>query len=247
MKLSLIVFATTVGTTSAFVATRTGGASMSLGMSNAAAEDPNTPEKEMSISLPFMERPALLTGSLAGDVGFDPAGFAQSEGALMSNREAEVKHGRLAMLAAAGWPLSELLDNKIASFFHLTPLLDNNDRVPSFLNGGLGQVSPLYWLLCLGGAGAVDWYGLGKIQAKEKSYFPGNLGFDPLGMYPEDEAGQQRMQLAEIKHGRLAMIAITAFAVQEYVSNVGIVDETPLFFYPFSEAFKMTTNGGYIQ
>ena len=28
----------------------------------------------------------------------------------MFMREAEVKHGRLAMLAAAGWPLSELLD-----------------------------------------------------------------------------------------------------------------------------------------
>ena len=28
-------------------------------------------------------------------------------------REAEVKHARLAMLAAAGWPLSELLDGPL--------------------------------------------------------------------------------------------------------------------------------------
>jgi hypothetical protein len=232
MKLSLIALTVTVGTTSAFVPSRMGAMSSSLEMSKVATEDSSKPEKEMSLSLPFMERPAMLTGSLAGDVGFDPVGFAQSEGALLSYREAEVKHGRLAMLAAVGWPLSELFDKKIASFLHLTPLLDNNDRVPSFLNGGLDQVSPLYWLLCIGGAGLIDFYGLGKIQAKDPSYFPGNLGFDPLGMYPKDESGQQRMQLAEIKHCRLAMIAITAFAVQEYVSKIGIVDETPMFFHP---------------
>ena len=44
--------------------------------------------------------------------------------------------------------------------------------------------------------------------------------------------GRKRMQLAEIKHGRLAMIAITAFAVQEYVSKVPVVKETPFFFKP---------------
>jgi len=43
---------------------------------------------------------------------------------------------------------------------------------------------------------------------------------------------QTIVQLAEIKHGRLSMIAITAFAVQEFVSKVGVVDETPIFFKP---------------
>jgi hypothetical protein len=38
------------------------------------------------------------------------------------------------------------------------------------------------------------------------------------------------MQLAEIKHGRLSMIAVTGFAIQEYVSGLGVVDETPGFF-----------------
>lgn len=40
------------------------------------------------------------------------------------------------------------------------------------------------------------------------------------------------MQGAEIKHGRLAMIAITAFALQEFVSHVAVVDQTPFFFKP---------------
>jgi hypothetical protein len=39
------------------------------------------------------------------------------------------------------------------------------------------------------------------------------------------------MELAEIKHGRLGMI-ITAFAFQEYVSGLGVIDETPVFFRP---------------
>ena len=36
-------------------------------------------------------------GKLAGDKGFDPAGFATSTEKLRIYREAELKHGRLAM------------------------------------------------------------------------------------------------------------------------------------------------------
>ena len=95
-----------------------------------------------SQSLPFLPRPVFLDGTLAGDVGFDPLGFAKSESDLMNYREAEIKHARLAMLAAAGWPLSELFDKKIATVLGMDPLLDSADRVPSLLNGGLGKVSP---------------------------------------------------------------------------------------------------------
>lgn len=201
----------------------------------------------MSKSLPFMECPEALTGELAGDVGFDPIGFAVDTPTLMNYREAEVKHARLAMLAAAGWPLSELLDTKIASIFGITPLVDASDRVPSVLNGGLEKVSPLYWVLVVGLASAIEVKGTINAQENAKEYFPGNFGFDPLGLYPKDDEGRQRMQLAEIKHGRLAMIAVTAFAVQEWVSKIGVVDETPIFFYPISQTLKTFTNDGYIQ
>jgi TRAP-type C4-dicarboxylate transport system substrate-binding protein len=46
------------------------------------------------------------------------------------------------------------------------------------------------------------------------------------------------MELAEIKHGRLAMIAFSAFGLQEYVSKVGVVDETPFFFFPITETLR---------
>lgn len=37
---------------------------------------------------------------------------------------------------------------------------------------------------------------------------PGDFSFDPLGIYPQSEENQREMQLAELKNGRLAMIAI---------------------------------------
>lgn len=43
---------------------------------------------------------------------------------------------------------------------------------------------------------------------------------------------------AEIKHGRLAMIAVAAFAFQEYATNLGVIDETPFFFFPLNESLE---------
>merc|ERR1712232_1283616 len=103
----------------------------------------------MSMSIPFMARPAALDGSMAGDVGFDPLGFAKTSSDLMNYREAEIKHARLAMLAAAGWPISELFDTKIANLLGMTPVLDETHRAPSVLNGGLGRISIVYWGVCL--------------------------------------------------------------------------------------------------
>jgi len=148
------------------------------------------------------------------------------------------------MLAAAGWPLSELFDRPLTQLvdadlgMQLSPALDGADRVPSLLNGGMDSISPFYWGFCLGLAGAIDMRGIYNARYTDgengdSSYVPGDFGFDPLNLYPAEEEGRQRMQLAEIKHGRLSMIAVVGFALQEFVSKVGVVDETPLFFQPF--------------
>ena len=148
------------------------------------------------------------------------------------------------MLAAVGWPSSELFDRPITKFIDselsldLVPMLNSNDRVPSLLNGGLDNISPIFWGACLGLSAAIDLRGVQNARyqtdfgAENNMYLPGDYGFDPLGFYPLDEEGQKRMQLCEIKHGRLAMIAVTGFAFQEYVSKIGVVDETPIFFHP---------------
>jgi len=202
---------------------------------------PTPPVK--SQALPWVEVSSVLDGRMAGDVGFDPLRFAKSERHLANYREAEIKHARLAMLAAAGWPLSELYDKKIANLLSITPLLDENDRVPSLLNGGLDKVSPAYWAACLILASGVELYGMS--QKTKSDYFPGNLGIDPLGLYPKDVAGKKTMQLKEIKNGRLAMIAIFGFAFQEFVSKIAVINETPLFFKPISVVLREYANSGY--
>merc|ERR1712194_899794 len=108
-------------------------------------------------------------------------------------------------------------------------------------NGGMGKISPVYWVSCLVVAGAVDIFGG---ASKVDGYFPGNLGFDPLSLYPGDAEGQKKMQTAEIKNGRLAMLAITAFAAQEFISGVAIVDQVPFFFRPITQVLSDYANSG---
>jgi hypothetical protein len=233
MKLSAAIILATLAGASAFAPAANKASSTSLRMSDAPPEFEVPKARalpKMSQSIPFLQRPLALDGSMAGDVGFDPLGFANSKEDLMNYREAEIKHARLAMLAAAGWPLSELFDRKIANLIGMAPIVDASDRAPSLLNGGLGKISPLYWIACLVGAALVDVYGISKARSNNPNYIPGNLGFDPLGLYPKDKEGQMRMQTNEIKNGRIAMIAISAFAFQEVVSSSGVIDETPFFF-----------------
>ena len=66
----------------------------------AVVEPPKPKQPEMSESLPFMMRPPALDGTMVGDVGFDPFGFAKTKEDLMNYREAEIKHCRLAMLVS---------------------------------------------------------------------------------------------------------------------------------------------------
>ena len=133
--------------------------------------------------------------------------------------------------------MSELWNEKLADVWDLPTILASDDRVPAVLNGNIGSVSPIFWGCCLGASAAIDTHAILKSRDEtDASYFPGNLGVDPLGLFPADRDGQLRMRLAEIKNGRLAMIAISGFAFQEFVSKVGVIDQTPLLFHPFALA-----------
>ncbi len=59
-----------------------------------------------------------------------------------------------------------------------------------------------------------------------EDYEPGNLGFDPLGLLPSDPAAKKDLQTKELNNGRLAMIAIAAFVVQELVSGEEVFAHT---------------------
>ena len=146
-------------------------------------------------------------------------------------REAEVKHSRLAMLAVVGWPLAELYDKSLADAVGLPTLLTKTGESPSILNGGLEKVSPAYWVAVAALAGIIE---LENMKAKDdkKDYVPGDCNFDPLGMFPSDKKGQMEMMTKELKHGRVAMMALLGFVVQEAVYGMPVVAETPFFFKP---------------
>ena len=187
--------------------------------------------------------PGARDSGLAGDVGFDPAGFAKTQEELLNFRDAEIKHARIAMLAAAGWPLSELWDKGIAQAEGLPTLLQDPmaegllpygsvkfGLAPSLLNGGLGEVPPLFWLVTLAATAAIELRGK---AAKEEGKLPGDLGFDPLGFAKGATAEEyRRLEEQELSHGRTAMLAITTFVAEEAVFKGPVVENTPAFFQP---------------
>lgn len=211
--------------------------------------------------LPGSYAPRYLTGELAGDVGFDPLCLValartgtdldrnrnwdnvdrkarmvmatpyEARRKVMWMREAEVKHARLAMLAAAGWPLSELLDGSISKLFGLPYVLEaTGGRAPSVFNGHLFEGPQGYFVLLAALATAVlEANTLDNVEGLTPTeYVPGDLGFDPL----ELRGKRADMHLAEIKHGRVAMLAVAGFSVQEAIWGVPVVEQTPQFFHP---------------
>jgi Chlorophyll A-B binding protein len=127
--------------------------------------------------------------------------------------------------AAAGWPISELFHQKIASFLHLKSLLVDGERVPSLLNGGLQHTNPFYWMGILAVTGLFEGIlAMNSDSARE--------AFDPFKLFPEDEEGQKWIEAAELKNGRLAMLAITTYAIMEAFSHQAVVDSTAFLFHP---------------
>ena len=170
-----------------------------------------------SRALPWLERPPGLDelkgagkyafSLTAGDFGFDPLGWAEvgwglnagesredRDDRLYAYREAELKHGRLAMLAAVGWPVSELYDGRLSERFGLANDLVAPDDAgiglaPSLLNGGLGQVTASYWAAVVTVAALAEYRGTTRLRESTRVgsiRAPGDLGFDPLGLYPSD-------------------------------------------------------------
>ena len=50
------------------------------------------------------------------------------------------------------------------------------------------------------------------------------LGFDPLGLRPDDEETWEKVQLRELKNGRLAMLAIAGMLYTESLTGVGVLE-----------------------
>jgi hypothetical protein len=70
-----------------------------------------------------------------------------------------------------------------------------------------------------------------KQRTAGADYIAGDLGFDPLSLYSgKPEATKRSLELKEVNNGRLAMLAITYYAVEEFTSKSPVVFNTPFLF-----------------
>ena len=185
-------------------------------------------------------RPGAISG-LPGDIGFDPLGLANFDLNIASAtekkrsaalvlrdyRDAELKHGRLAMLAAVAWPLQEKLNPLISAELRWPNLLaETGGLSPSVLNGGLEQGAiPGAVITFAALVSLVEAQGLRIKKSDGDDWLPGDYGTARIA-----EKGTPQffsLQEGEIWNGRIAMIAILAYVVQEAVTKVPTANTIP--------------------
>jgi len=141
---------------------------------------------------------------------WDPCGFSTDipEGRLWFMREAELKHGRIAMLASLGIQVAEKFHPlwgdvpfNSAIEFHKEPLFRQQ-----------------FWPAVLFAAGTIELLS-GNIWDDNISRAPGDLGFDPLGLKPKNAKDLLELQNKELNNGRLAMFAAMGMMFQELIAN----------------------------
>jgi len=186
------------------------------------------PEKGPASGLEFAKSLPGITEPL----GFwDPAKFCEntSPGEVARYREAELTHGRVAMLAALGYLVGEIPgveDNPLFNGAVSGPALDQFQQVEQE-GGYFWEV--LVFAIALaeanrisigwknpkeGGAQLTDEYIAGGI---------GDLGFDPLGLAPTDAEELKALKTKELNNGRLAMFSIAGFIAQEEIDGEKIL------------------------
>ena len=208
-----IVLALAAASASAFV----GPAATRLATKiNTATIEPETPEEEVVAEVAAPPAPRAwaieqdMRAGITGPFGFfDPLSLSagKSEQRLKYFREAELKHARVAMLAAVGFPLQEQ--------FH--PLFGGDIDAPSYISF---QMTPLqtFWpivvsaIFLLEANTALQTFKdpTEALWALKEDHAAGDLGFDPLNF-----GAKADLRAQELAVGRLAMLGIAGMVAQE--------------------------------
>jgi len=154
---------------------------------------------------------------------FDPLGLSAGKPDDIMNlyREAELKHGRVAMAACLGWYLD-------AAGFHpaFNSELSNNPLEAA------KQLPAVGWLQFVLGCGAIEW--LAQQIKLRPGYKPGDILGANYWVDDSDE-GWVDYQNKEINNGRLAMVAFMGIFVQAlYFGNYGDAINGPDSFLTFN-------------
>ena len=235
--MKLAIFAALVGSAAAFAPSSPMGASSALRMSEPAAEEAAAPAEES----PFVAAPAAtvingwsadaslpmygLPGASAPFGFFDPLGFTKDAdiNGVKRLREAEVMHGRVAMMATLGYLIGESTPT-ITYGMDVHHTIANNQipEVPGTV------LFPFFLAINITEAlrASRGWVepGLGPLFTLRENYYPGDIGFDPIGFKPKDAKDFANMQTKELNNGRLAMLAAAGMCAQEQVNGQGILE-----------------------
>jgi hypothetical protein len=138
-------------------------------------------------------------------------------------REAEIMHGRVAMMATVGYLVSESTPT-ITYGMNVHHTIANN-QIPEIA----GTVMFPFFLtinICEALRASKGWVepGLGPLFTLRESYYPGDIGFDPAGLKPTDGKEFANMHDKELSNGRLAMLAAAGMCVQEQINGKGILE-----------------------
>lgn len=170
---------------------------------------------------------------------FDPLGLTigASEAKIRTFREAELKHARIAMLAALGFVVGEnyhpVFDGQIegASVYALQKTLE---LVPEYFGSATFLGLPLALVIALEFSELGSIFGVGdsfdvtdnSAKKLDTDYtvgeYPRGNTWDPLKLSPKDPAEFREMQNRELNNGRVAMIAAMLFFFQEQKTGVPI-------------------------
>jgi len=171
-----------------------------------------------------------LPGAIAPLGYFDPLGFCKDRSlvGVKRFREAEIMHGRVAMMATVGYLVAENTPTIAYGFDH--PTIANNmiPEVPLF-----GVMFPFFLAINITEALRANkgWVepGMGPLFTLRENYYPGDIGLDPLGLKPTNGADFANMQAKELSNGRLAMLAAAGMCVAELVNGQPVLADLPIF------------------
>jgi len=156
--------------------------------------------------------PMPFTAGLTS-INFDPVGFTERAPEWVPwFREAELKHGRAAMLATVGFVIPEFMrvPGEQFSFESVPSVMDAYNALP----GSMGQI-----VLFISVIEAMTIPALANMNGYDR--MPGDYSFDPLGLFPKSPEKQAERQLNELKNGRLAMIAIGGMVTGSAITGSG--------------------------
>ena len=152
-----------------------------------------------------------LPGRLAENVFFDPLGFAEKadDMTMRRYREAELKHGRVAMLACFGM----ITADATSLFPRVFKDFSNNPLKAAVEMPKLGWLQILTFIMFI--------EVIGILNSRRPDYEPGNF----LGSSQWDtDAGWESYQTKELNNGRLAMFGAIGMLTGSYITGKGPIE-----------------------